>query len=433
MAADVLLYDTDIVPVGDDQRQHVELTRDVAIRFNHRFGDTFVVPKAVVAPEGARIMDLQRPDAKMSKSDDSPQGTLGILDPPSSLAKRIKSAVTDSDGAVRFDPAAKPGVSNLLSDPRGRHRPTIAAVEAEHADGGYGALKTAVADAVVELVTPIQARYAELAADPAEVDRILAAGAARVEVIARRVLGRARTAAGLLPRGDLMPDDLDGDEAEQPPAESVEHRGRRYIRHSPGLEFDRVAFFSDAVFAIAMTLLVVGVGIPHGSASGLEKALSGKRPEITAFFISFVVIGNYWLSHHRFFSHLQAASPRLMLWNLVYLAAIAFTPYPTALTGIYEDQPISVVMFAITLGVASGLEAVMFYVAHLDHLFERELPLDVVRWSIVAAMIPVAVFFLSIPIAFVDTGLALLSWILIFPLETIVDRKLKPDDADELL
>jgi uncharacterized membrane protein len=231
-----------------------------------------------------------------------------------------------------------------------------------------------------------------------------------------------------------MSDDLDGDQAEQPPVESVEGGGRRYIRHSAGLEFDRVAFFSDAVFAIAMTLLVVGVGIPHlKTESELGKALSGKRPEITAFFISFVVIGNYWLSHHRFFAHLKAVSPRLMLWNLVYLAVIAFMPYPTALTGIYEDQPISVVMFAIALGIASGLEGVMFYIAHLDGLNERALPIEVVRWSIVAAMIPVIVFFLSIPIAFVDTGLALLSWILIFPLEALLDRRLKPDEADELL
>jgi len=239
-----------------------------------------------------------------------------------------------------------------------------------------------------------------------------------------------------------MSDELAGDEpagdepAGDEPARtlpSVERGERRYIRHSPGLEFDRVAFFSDAVFAIAMTLLVVGVGVPHVSDSGLSKALSGKRPEITAFFISFIVLGNYWLSHHRFFAHLTSVTPRLMLWNLVYLAVIAFTPYPVALTGIYEDQPISVVMFAVALGIASGLEAVMFFVAHLDHLFEQDLPLNVVRWSITAAMIPVAVFFLSIPIAFFDTGLALLSWILIFPLEAILDRKLKPDDADELL
>jgi tryptophanyl-tRNA synthetase len=200
MAADVLLYDTDSVPVGDDQRQHLELTRDVAIRFNHRFGDTFVVPKATVPPIGARIMDLQRPDAKMSKSADSPQGTLPILDPPASLAKRVKSAVTDSDSSVRFDPLSKPGVSNLLSMLAAVSDRSIESVEAEYAGSGYGALKTAVADAVVDLVTPIQARYEELAADPAEVDRLLGAGAERVEVIAHAVLARARAAAGLLPR-----------------------------------------------------------------------------------------------------------------------------------------------------------------------------------------------------------------------------------------
>ena len=229
-----------------------------------------------------------------------------------------------------------------------------------------------------------------------------------------------------------MTDDPDGDEVEQPPSSGA-HRRRRYVRRSPGLEFDRVAFFSDAVFAIAMTLLVVGVGIPHVQESDLTDALSGKRPEITAFFISFVVVGNYWLAHHRFFSNLVTLTPRLMRWNLVFLAVIAFTPYPTALTGIYEDQPISVVMFAITLGIASGIEAVMFYVAHSDRLFETELPFEVVRWSILAAIIPVTVFFLSIPIAFIDTGLALLSWIAIFPLERYLDHKLKPDVADELL
>ena len=200
MAADVLLYDTDLVPVGDDQRQHLELTRDVAIRFNHRFGDTFVVPEATVPPVGARIMDLQRPEAKMSKSDDSPQGSLAILDDPGALAKRVKSAVTDSDGAVRYDPLAKPGVSNLLEILAAVTDRSIDVVEAEFSGAGYGALKRAVADAVVALVEPIQARYAALAADPAEVDRLLAAGATRAEVIARPVLARARAAAGLLPR-----------------------------------------------------------------------------------------------------------------------------------------------------------------------------------------------------------------------------------------
>ncbi len=114
MAADVLIYDTQRVPVGDDQRQHLELTRDVAIRFNHRYGDTFVVPEAAIAGEGARVMDLQHPTNKMSKSADSPQGTVGILDDPKSIAKRIKSAVTDSDNDVRYDRTNKPGISNLL-------------------------------------------------------------------------------------------------------------------------------------------------------------------------------------------------------------------------------------------------------------------------------------------------------------------------------
>ena len=200
MAADVLLYDTTHVPVGDDQRQHLELTRDVAIRFNHRFGDTFVVPEATVPPVGARVMDLQRPEAKMSKSDDSPQGTLAILDHPKALAKRVRSAVTDSDATVRFDPATKPGVSNLLQILAAVTDRDVKTVEAECTGAGYGALKGAVADAVVALVEPIQARYAELASDPAEVDRILAAGATRAEQIARPVLARARTAAGLLPR-----------------------------------------------------------------------------------------------------------------------------------------------------------------------------------------------------------------------------------------
>jgi tryptophanyl-tRNA synthetase len=200
MAADVLLYDTELVPVGDDQRQHLELTRDIAVRFNHRFGDTFVVPEATVPPVGARVMDLQRPDAKMSKSDDSPQGTLAILDEPAALQKRIKSAVTDSDGVVRFDPASKPGVSNLLQILAAASDRPVDEVVAELAGSGYGTLKGAVADAVVELVRPIQARYAELEADPAEVDRILAAGAARAEQIATGVLARVRGAAGLLPR-----------------------------------------------------------------------------------------------------------------------------------------------------------------------------------------------------------------------------------------
>jgi tryptophanyl-tRNA synthetase len=122
-AADILLYDTDEVPVGDDQRQHIEITRDIAERFNSHYGETFVLPEAVIPAAGARVMDLQQPTSKMSKSLDSPKGTVGLLDEPKQIEKKIKSAVTDNDGTVRFDVAEKPGVSNLLVDPRRRHRP----------------------------------------------------------------------------------------------------------------------------------------------------------------------------------------------------------------------------------------------------------------------------------------------------------------------
>ena len=201
MAADVLLYDTALVPVGDDQRQHLELTRDVAIRFNHRFGDTFVVPEATISPVGARVMDLQNPTTKMSKSDDSPHGSIPLLDRPSSIAKRIKSAVTDSETEIRFDPDTKPGISNLLQIFAATAGRAIPDVEAEFAGQGYGALKGAVADAVVEFVQPVQERYGELERDPGEVARILASGAERAEGIAVGVLERVRRAAGLLPRG----------------------------------------------------------------------------------------------------------------------------------------------------------------------------------------------------------------------------------------
>lgn len=207
----------------------------------------------------------------------------------------------------------------------------------------------------------------------------------------------------------------------------------RYERESHGLEFDRVAFFSDAVFAIAMTLLVVGIGIPTVSDSRLGDALRDKRPEIISFFISFVVIGNYWLGHHQFFSRLRAVSARLMTLNLVYLAAIAFVPFPTALAGKYTEEPVSIVMYAITLSVASGLEAVMFVVAHREGLFRIAIPRDVVRFTVVATVVPVAVFLGSIPVAFVSTTTALYTWLLIFPLEYLVDVALKPDGADDAL
>jgi tryptophanyl-tRNA synthetase len=200
MASDILLYDTDEVPVGDDQRQHVELARDLAERWNHRFGSTFVVPTATFPPAGARIMDLQAPTKKMSKSDESPQGVVRVLDDPKAIVKKIKSAVTDSDNIVRHDREAKPGVSNLLEIYAGVTGSTIDAAVEQFEGGGYGTLKATVADAVVEYLAPFQARYAELAADPAEVDRVLAAGAEAAARRAGAVLERAKRSAGLLPR-----------------------------------------------------------------------------------------------------------------------------------------------------------------------------------------------------------------------------------------
>jgi tryptophanyl-tRNA synthetase len=198
MAADILLYDTDEVPVGEDQTQHLELARDIAGRFNHRFGDTLVVPKGTIPAVGARIKDLQRPEAKMSKSADSPQGTIGVLDEPKAITKKVKSAVTDSGSEVRFDPAEKPGVSNLLSLYSVATGMTVEQAEAEFAGGQYGAFKAAVAEALVEFLRPVRERYAELAADPGEVERILATGAGKAEAIAERTMERVRTATGIL-------------------------------------------------------------------------------------------------------------------------------------------------------------------------------------------------------------------------------------------
>ena len=196
MAADILLYDTDRVPVGDDQRQHLELARDLAVRFNHRYGETFVVPEASIPSIGARVMDLQHPSRKMSKSEDSPQGTILVLEDLGSVAKKIKRAVTDTETDVRFDVVKKPGVSNLLSIMSacvGQPPETLAGQYTR-----YGDLKAACAEAVIETLRPIQQRYAELAADPTGTAAILARGAERAGSKAAEVLARTRTNLGLL-------------------------------------------------------------------------------------------------------------------------------------------------------------------------------------------------------------------------------------------
>jgi len=203
MAADILLYDADLVPVGDDQRQHMELTRDLAQRWNSRYGDTFTVPAAAIAPagRGARIMDLQDPLRKMSKTTSSDAGVVYLFDAPDVIEHKLKRAVTDitppGPGAVRWDPDAKPGVSNLLS--------LLAAVTGGNPDDiatrydSYGRLKADTADAVISVLQPIQRRYAELSKDPGAIGAILAEGANRASEVAATTLRRAFGAIGLLP------------------------------------------------------------------------------------------------------------------------------------------------------------------------------------------------------------------------------------------
>lgn len=196
-AADILLYDTNEVPVGDDQRQHIEITRDAAIRFNHRFGDTLVVPEAVIPKAGARVMDLQDPTSKMSKSSATDAGCVMMLDEPAAILKKFKRAVTDSDSEVRYDVAAKPGVSSLLD--------ILAAATGESAEhlaaqySQYGPLKNDAGEAVVALLEPIQARYHELIDDPAELARLLRFGSDKARAVASTTLDRVYGAIGLVP------------------------------------------------------------------------------------------------------------------------------------------------------------------------------------------------------------------------------------------
>jgi tryptophanyl-tRNA synthetase len=188
MAADVLLYQADLVPVGDDQRQHIELMRDLAERFNSRFGETFVVPDGRFPTEGARIMDLQEPERKMSTTGGTPQGTVLIADPPEVVRKKVKAAVTDSGREVRHDRDAKPGVSNLIEILSVATGDSFAAIETRYDGQGYGPFKEDVADAVVALLDPIRLRYEELRADEPELLRLLARGAEKARATSRPTL-----------------------------------------------------------------------------------------------------------------------------------------------------------------------------------------------------------------------------------------------------
>ncbi len=200
-AADILLYDANEVPIGDDQRQHVEITRDAAVRFNHRFGETFVVPEAVTPPAGARVMSLQDPTSKMSKSDDNQSGCVYLADEPSAVMKKFKRAVTDSDSgpdAVRFDPADKPGVSNLLEIHAAITGRTPDAVAGDYDQ--YGKLKVATGEAVVAALDPIRTRYLELLEDRGELARLLSIGSAKAREVAGATVARAYDAIGLVPQ-----------------------------------------------------------------------------------------------------------------------------------------------------------------------------------------------------------------------------------------
>jgi tryptophanyl-tRNA synthetase len=200
MAADILLYNAVAVPVGDDQKQHVELTRDLANRFNTRFGQTFAMPEPLILKETARIYDLQNPTSKMSKSAESHAGVVWLLDEPTVTAKKIKSATTDAEREVRYDVAEKPGISNLLTIFSVLADRTINSLESDYQGRGYGDFKTDLAEVVVETFAPIRTRALELLADPAELDRVLAGNADRAAKIADATLAIVYDRIGLLPK-----------------------------------------------------------------------------------------------------------------------------------------------------------------------------------------------------------------------------------------
>ena len=196
MAADILLYQTDIVPVGDDQKQHIELTRDLAERFNRKYNDIFTIPDIRVPKNGARIMSLQDPSKKMSKSDTNKKAIITLLDDLKTIEKKIKSAVTDSEGVVSYDPINKPGVANLLTIEAALTGDSIDSLVAKYQGSGYGDFKASVAKAVTEHLAPIQERYAALL-DSEELDKILDAGAEKANYLANKTLKKMENAMGL--------------------------------------------------------------------------------------------------------------------------------------------------------------------------------------------------------------------------------------------
>jgi uncharacterized membrane protein len=210
--------------------------------------------------------------------------------------------------------------------------------------------------------------------------------------------------------------------------------GPVYRRSGDGLEFDRVAFFSDAIYAIALTLLAVGIGAPvirdTTSSGDLFHAVWDKHAEIFSFFLSFAVLGAFWVAHHRFFSWLAAADSRLRFINLVYLAFVAFLPFPTLVLGQYADNSFAVAFYAICVGAISALETVMFRHAFNAGLFRTEMPLPVANYGTIASAIPVAFFVLSVPVAFINPIAGMVVWALSIPAQ-MVHNRYAPDGAED--
>jgi tryptophanyl-tRNA synthetase len=200
-AADILIYRADRVPVGEDQRQHLELTRDLAQRFNSRFGATFPLPEPYIIKETAKILDLQDPTAKMSKSSSSPSGIIDLLDPPEVSTKKIRSAVTDTEREVRFDEEHKPGISNLLTIYAALDRRSVAQLVEDYAGRGYGDLKKDLAEVVADFVTPFRNRVLAYFDDPSALDAVLASGAAKAKRVAAQTLAQVYDRVGFLPAG----------------------------------------------------------------------------------------------------------------------------------------------------------------------------------------------------------------------------------------
>ncbi len=199
MAADILLYQADLVPVGDDQKQHLELTRDISIRFNNMYGDVFTVPEPYISKAGARVMSLQEPDKKMSKSDDNDNAYIAILDGPDDIRRKVKRAVTDSDGEIRFDVAGKPGVSNLLSIYCAVKGMGIGQAEQAFAGLGYGHLKEAVMEAIVAELEPLQQKYVQIRSDKAMLERIMKENSEKAAKVAYKTLMKVHKKVGLAP------------------------------------------------------------------------------------------------------------------------------------------------------------------------------------------------------------------------------------------